>query len=90
MQKAQELELQTREASVQKLKGQLFQLKTNKEYTAMQHEIDTLKADNSLLEDAILKTFESIDQAKQHREREGQARASAQQQVEQERQRWRH
>ena len=67
-QKEKEVELQTREGQVKKLQGQLFQLKTNKEYTAMQREIDTLKADNSLLEEAILRAFDEIDQAVKERQ----------------------
>ncbi len=63
--KEKEMELSTREAGVKKLQGQLFQVKTNKEYTAMQHEIDQHKADISLLEEAILTLLEHIDQAKQ-------------------------
>ena len=77
-QKDKEVELQTREASVKKLQGQLFQVKTNKEYTVMQHEIDTLKADNSLLEEAILKNFDGIDQATKDRQREQQRAAQEQ------------
>ena len=77
-QKEKEVELQTREASVRKLQGQLFQVKTNKEYSTMQREIDTLKADNSLLEEAILKTFDAIDQAGKERQQE-QARLAQQQ-----------
>jgi len=67
-QKEREVELQTREANVRKLQGQLFQVKTNKEYTAMQHEIDSLKADASLLEEAILKAFDEIDEATTERQ----------------------
>lgn len=62
-QKEKENELGTREESVKKLQGQLFQLKTNKEYTIMQHEIDTLKTDNSILEETILRALEEIDGA---------------------------
>ena len=69
-QKEQEGELQTKEANVKKLQGQLFQVKTNKEYTAMQHEIDALKADNSLLEEAILRTFDAIDHATKEKQEE--------------------
>ena len=69
-QKEKEIELQTREANVKKLQGQLFQVKTNKEYTTMQREIDTLKADNSLLEEGILKTFDAVEQATKERQRE--------------------
>ena len=78
-QKDKEGELQTREANVKKLQGQLFQVKTNKEYTAMQHEIDRLKTDNSLLEEAILKTFDAIDQATKSRERQKRELAAQQQ-----------
>lgn len=69
-QKEREGDLQTREAQVRKLQGQLFQCKTNREYSAMQHEIDTLKADNSLLEEAILKHFDAIDEAGKIRKQE--------------------
>ena len=62
-QKEKEGELASREANVRKLQGQLFQLKTNKEYSTMQHEIATLKADNSLIEEAILKYFDEIESA---------------------------
>ena len=75
-QKEKEVELATREGNVKKLQGQLFQVKTNREYTAMQHEIDTLKADNSLLEEAVLKLFDEIDQAAKTRQRQVQEAAS--------------
>lgn len=60
--KTQELELATREEQVKKLQGQLYQLKTNREYTAMQKEIEGAKADNSLLEETIIALLEQIDQ----------------------------
>ncbi len=60
--KEKELELSTAEAHVKKLQMQLFQIKTNKEYSAMQHEIDRGKADSSLLEEEILHLLERIDQ----------------------------
>ena len=44
----------------------------------MQREIDTLKADNSLLEEGILKAFDAIDQAGKERQQE-QARMAQQQ-----------
>ena len=68
-QKEKEIELQTREANVKKLQGQLFQVKTNKEYSAMQREIDSLKADNSLLEEGIIKTLDAVDEAMKERQR---------------------
>ena len=86
-QKEKEVELQTREAQVKKLQGQLFQLKTNKEYSAMQHEIDTLKADNSLLEEAILKAFDAVDQAARERKAEQAKLAEQQERLRRERER---
>jgi len=86
-QKEQELELQTREGRVKKLQGQLFQLKTNKEYTVMQREIDSAKADNSLLEEEILKTFDAIDQAGKERQLERAKVAQEQERLAKERQR---
>ena len=84
-QKDKEGELQAREANVKKLQGQLFQLKTNREYTTMQHEISATKADNSLLEEAILKLFDAIDQAKQERHVEQQRVAKEQERLKTER-----
>jgi len=69
-QKEKELELQTREGNVKKLQGQLFQLKTNKEYAAMQREIESIKADNSLLEEEILRALDAIDQSVKERDLE--------------------
>ena len=86
-QKEKEGELQTREAQVKKLQGQLFQVKTNKEYSTMQHEIEALKADNSLLEEAILKTFDAIDQAAKARKAEQAKLAEGQEQLRRERER---
>ena len=80
-QKDKEVELQTREANVRKLQSQLFQLKTNKEYSAMQREIETLKADNSLLEEAILGAFDQIEQATKARQQEQEQLKTVQQQA---------
>ena len=80
-QKEKEIELQTREANVRKLQSQLFQLKTNREYTTMQREIDTLKADNSLLEETILKMFDDLDETAKARQRAQQALEAAQARV---------
>lgn len=80
-QKEKEVELQTREAHVKKLQGQLFQLKTNKEYAAMQHEIDSLKTDNSLLEETILTCFDAIEQAAKERQAQQQRLVEVQRQL---------
>lgn len=59
--KQKEMDLQSKEESVKKLSTQLYQIKTNKEYQTMQHEIEGHKADNSLLEDEILSIMEDAD-----------------------------
>jgi predicted nucleic acid-binding Zn-ribbon protein len=59
--KQRELDLQAKEDGVKKLQAQLYQLKTNKEYQAMQQEIEGHKADKSLVEDDILVLMEEAD-----------------------------
>jgi len=79
-QKQKENDLQAREDQIKKLKGQLMQLKTNREYTAMQHEIDSLAADQSLLEETIIRVLDGIDAAA--KEKKGQeARVKERQQI---------
>jgi len=63
-QKQKEADLASREDKILKLQGQLYQLKSNKEYTAMEHEIKGQRADKSLLEEEILKLLDLTDQAK--------------------------
>ena len=63
-QKQKESDLASREDKILKLQGQLYQLKSNKEYSAMDHEIKGQKADKSLLEEEILIFLDSTDQAK--------------------------
>ena len=63
-QKSMEVDLGSKEDKIAKLGGQLYALKTNKEYQAMELEIKGLKADKSLLEEEILKFFDSIEAAK--------------------------
>ena len=62
--KEKEIELGTKEDEIKKLDSQLYQIKTNKEYTAMVTEIERHKADNSILEEEILKLMDEIDSAK--------------------------
>lgn len=62
--KEKEITLGTKEEEVRKLQAQLNQIKTNKEYTTMVNEIESHKADNSLLEEEIIKFMDSIDEAK--------------------------
>lgn len=62
--KGKELELSSKEDGTKKLEGQLFQLKTNKEYQAMLQQIQDAKADASVIEDQILELFEQVDKTK--------------------------
>ncbi len=55
-----ELALKEREENIKKYDAQLFQVKTNKEYTALQSEISNLKADNSVLEEEIIKMLDEV------------------------------
>ncbi len=62
--KAKELELASKEEEARKMQTQLYQIKTNKEYSAKLKEIDAVKADISALEDAALILFEEADKLK--------------------------
>lgn len=62
--KEKELELATNAEGVKKLSGQLFSLKTNKEFQAMQQQIADAKADGSVIEEKILIFFEESDKIK--------------------------
>lgn len=63
-------DLGQKEAQIKKLQGQLFQVKTNKEYGALQKEIEGLKADQSVLEEEILKVMDEVDRTKARLEAE--------------------
>ena len=63
-QKQKEGDLAAREEKILKLQGQLYQLKSNKEYSAMELEIKGLQADKSLLEEDILKLLDAVDAAR--------------------------
>jgi uncharacterized protein len=62
--KENELELATNAEGIKKLSGQLFSLKTNKEFQAMQQQIADAKADGSVIEEKILLSFEESDKIK--------------------------
>ena len=59
--KEKEGELEAKEGVVKKYQSQLNQVKTNKEYSALQDEIGRTKADGSAIEDDIIKIFDAID-----------------------------
>ncbi len=62
--KDREVGIQQKESEIKKLEGQLYQIKTNKEYTAMLTEIQGIKADNSLVEEEMLNLMDAIEAAK--------------------------
>ncbi len=68
--KDRELELSQKENQIKKLDGQLSQVKTNKEYAALQQEVASLKADNSLLEEGIIHILDEVDAAKDETRKE--------------------
>jgi uncharacterized protein len=59
--KEREGDLQAKEEAVKKFQSQMYQVKTNKEYSAFQEEIARAKADGSLIEEDIIKMFDQID-----------------------------
>lgn len=54
-------ELQTIEAKIGKYQTQLMEVKTNKEYTAMLHEIDAVKGERDSVDTRILQAMEAAD-----------------------------
>ena len=62
--KDEEVTLQQKEEQIKKLQTQLYQLKTNKEYSAMLTEIEGVKADNSITEEEIIKLMDEIEVGK--------------------------
>ncbi len=65
-----ELDLKTREAEIGKAKSQLNLIKTNQEYTAKLSEIEHIKADQLVLEDKILVSYEESDNLARDLEKE--------------------
>ena len=59
--KEKEGDLETKETAIRKYQSQLYQIKTNKEYTALQGEIGRIKADNSIIEEDVIGILDTID-----------------------------
>lgn len=68
--KERELELASKEESGKKLQGQLYSLKTNKEYQTMLQQIQDAQADASVIEDKVLELFDKADGAKKETDKE--------------------
>jgi len=62
-QKEKEGELSQKEEGILKLEVQLSQVKTNKEYSAIQNEIKSAQADNSVLEEGIILLMDEVEAA---------------------------
>lgn len=58
-----ELDLDSKQENIKKFGIQLFQVKTNEEYKAMQKQINDLKFECGLIEDKILDKMEEIEKA---------------------------
>ncbi|MFH1665689.1 MAG: C4-type zinc ribbon domain-containing protein [Candidatus Omnitrophota bacterium] len=58
-----EIDMQDKEEKINKHQAQLYQIKNNKEYKALQQEIASIKADVSLIEEEIINLFDAIDGA---------------------------
>lgn len=65
-----EADMQSKEELIKKHQVQLYQIKNNKEYSALQQEIESVKADISLIEEEIINFFDKIDAAKSSCENE--------------------
>ena len=59
--KSKELELQTKEGDITKSNTQLFSLKTNKEYQTKLAEIESFKADKSIIEEKVILLYDESD-----------------------------
>ena len=62
--KEHELEFAANAEAVKKLQGQLYSLKTNKEFQTMQQQISDTKADGAVIEESILISYEESDKIK--------------------------
>jgi predicted nucleic acid-binding Zn-ribbon protein len=56
-----EIDLKQIGEQINKFQGQLYQVKTNREYETLQHEIDALKEKSSKVEDEILELLENTE-----------------------------
>ncbi|MFH0763901.1 MAG: C4-type zinc ribbon domain-containing protein [Candidatus Omnitrophota bacterium] len=59
--KEKEGDLEVKEGMIRKYQTQQFQVKTNKEYTALQDEIGRVKADNSIIEEDVINILDQMD-----------------------------
>ena len=60
--KEKEVELQTKEETIKKYQTQLYQVKTNQEYSSLEKEIASTKADSSVLEEEIIAILDQTEE----------------------------
>ena len=65
-----ENQMQSKEEQIKKHQADLYQIKTNKEYKALEQEIESIRADVSLLEEEIIGLFDQIEAAQAKLEEE--------------------
>jgi hypothetical protein len=58
-----ETDIKAKEEKIAKHESELYQIKNNKEYKALQQEIESIKADISLLEEELITLFDDIESA---------------------------
>jgi predicted nucleic acid-binding Zn-ribbon protein len=63
--KEKEIDLKAKEDQIKKLEGQLVQIKTNREYTALQGEIALLKKGCSEIEEVVIVSLDGIAEIEQ-------------------------
>ena len=83
---AKETDMQAKEELIKKHDGELYQIKNNKEYQALQQEIDSIKADVSLLEEDLINLFDEIEKAQARCEEEKRIFEEEKQRIEKEKQ----
>jgi predicted nucleic acid-binding Zn-ribbon protein len=86
--RSQERELEHQGLEMKKRQGRLLEVKTNKEYSAILHEIEGLKEKQSALEDEILEVLEEIDRQAGQVKRQSERLAQEKAQCEQGRKEW--
>jgi len=68
--KEDELELNKKDAEVEKLDSQLASLKTNKDYKTMLEQIASIKADKSMMEEKVLTEWQEVEKLNIERKEE--------------------
>jgi len=68
--KEQEIDLESKEQAIKKYQSQLYQVKTNKEYTSLEKEIETIRADKSVLEENIIGILDKVDALEKEKQKE--------------------